>query len=378
MRFDSTLFYHVGDPYPWTTLFDEMHETVELVDELGFTGLWLAEHHFAWDGWYRSGSNPLLLGADCARHSDRLRFGQCGLIVPDWHPIRLAEDIATFDHITKGRVDIGIAPGINSRACKNFHPAGDRRDRDLNRALYEENVEILLKALTQEAWSHEGRFHTFPAPGWKEANPMAHDERFHNSDNEVVKLSIQPGPYQKPRPPIFAMSESVPSVEWCASKGIGTMCQHLSVGRIRENWEAYRKVAAEAQGRPFAMGEDVSIMRTIYLAETDEEAIAIAKPGIERLTKWSSGNIYRMRQGLVTSDELEDGDMELDGFDFNMKHDLIILGSPETAVKKIERLRDELNCQHIALFLNVPGLTFEQVKNCLRLFGERVMPRFAN
>ena len=87
--------------------------------------------------------------------------------MPDWHPIRLAEDIATFDQITKGRVDIGIAPGINSRACKNFHPAGDRRDRETNRALYEENVEILMKALTQESWSHEGRFHTFPAPGWQ-------------------------------------------------------------------------------------------------------------------------------------------------------------------------------------------------------------------
>jgi len=85
-----------------------------------------------------------------------------------------------------------------------------------------------------------------------------------------------------------------------------------------------------------------------------------------------------MRQGLVTPDELEDGDMELDGFDFNMKHDLIIVGSPETAVKKIERLRDELNCQHLALFLNVPGLNFDQVKNCLRLFAEQVMPRFVN
>jgi alkanesulfonate monooxygenase SsuD/methylene tetrahydromethanopterin reductase-like flavin-dependent oxidoreductase (luciferase family) len=126
------------------------------------------------------------------------------------------------------------------------------------------------------------------------------------------------------------------------------------------------------------MGEDVSIMRTIFLAETDEEAIAIAKPGIERLTKWASGNIYRMRQGLLTPDELEDGDMELDGFDFNLKHDLIIVGSPETAVKKIERLRDELGCQHLALFLNVPGLSFEQAKNTLRLFAERVMPRFVN
>ncbi len=78
MRFDSTLFYHVGDPYSWELLFDEMHETVELLDELDFTGVWLAEHHFAWDGWYRSGSNPLLAGADVARYSDRLRIGQCG------------------------------------------------------------------------------------------------------------------------------------------------------------------------------------------------------------------------------------------------------------------------------------------------------------
>ena len=123
MRFDTTLYYHVGDDYSWPLLFDEMRETVQLVDELGYTGLWLAEHHFAWDGWYRSGSNPLMLGAEVARWSDRLRMGQCGLVLPDWHPIRLAEDIAFLDNMTKGRVDIGIAPGINSRAC---HPVSHR------------------------------------------------------------------------------------------------------------------------------------------------------------------------------------------------------------------------------------------------------------
>ena len=49
MRFDTTLYYHVGDDYSWRTLFKEMRQTVELLDELGFTGLWLAEHHFAFD-----------------------------------------------------------------------------------------------------------------------------------------------------------------------------------------------------------------------------------------------------------------------------------------------------------------------------------------
>ena len=61
MRFDCTPYYHVGEQYSWDTLMDEMHQEVKLIDQGGFTGLWLAEHHFAWDGWYRASPNPILL-----------------------------------------------------------------------------------------------------------------------------------------------------------------------------------------------------------------------------------------------------------------------------------------------------------------------------
>ena len=182
MRFDTTLYYHVGDDYSWQLLFEEMRETVELVDQLGYTGVWLAEHHFAWDGWYRSGSNPLMLGAEVARWSDRLRIGQCGLVLPDWHPIRLAEDIAFLDNMTKGRVDIGIAPGINSRACTQFHIAADRKDRETNRRLYEESAQVLIKVLENESFEHQGEFWKFPATDWKETNPHGLDSRFHGPD----------------------------------------------------------------------------------------------------------------------------------------------------------------------------------------------------
>lgn len=378
MRFDSTLFYHVGDPYSWELLFDEMHETTELLDELGFTGIWLAEHHFAWDGWYRSASNPLLLGADIARYSDRLRLGQCGAIVPDWHPLRLAEDIAFLDQMTKGRVDVGIAPGINSRACRNFHPAGDRRDHDLNRALYEENVDILLKALTQKSFSHKGRFHSFPAPGWTEANPLAHDPDYHAEDGELVKIGIFPGPYQKPRPPIWAMAESLSSHEYCARLGIGTMCQNLSLGRIRENWTRYQEVASDTQGRAVGFGEGLAVMRVAYVAETMDEAVEAAAPGMDRLARWASGMVHRMRPGIVTKGELDDGDLELGPLEFQLKHDTALVGTPDTVARQVERLRDEVDCQHLALFLNIPGLSFDQVKNSLRLFATQVAPRFAN
>ena len=376
MRFDSTLYYHVGEDYSWPTLFDEMHETVGLLDELDFGGVWLAEHHFAWDGWYRSGSNPILFGADVARYSDRLRIGQCGIILPDWHPLRVAEDIAFLDQMTKGRVDFGIAPGINSRACMQFHEAADRRNRPRNQALFEENLDVILAALNQETFSHQGEFYRFPAGDWTD-NPMVHDPRFHNEDGELVRMAISPRPYQNPIP-IYQMAESPGSIERAARRGIGTMSQSLSAGRIRENWEIYRDAASEAHGRPFALGEGLSVMRPTYIAETREEAERDARHGFNLLGQWGSIGLYKQWQGMVTEDEAEEGDFDLDFFEFQIKHGLLLIGTPDSVSEQIERLRSELNCAHLALFLNIPLLSYEQVTRSLRLFGEEIMPRFAD
>ncbi len=375
MRFDSTLYYHVGEDYSWPLLFDEMHETVGLLDELDFGGVWLAEHHFAWDGWYRSGSNPILFGADVARFSDRLRIGQCGIILPDWHPLRVAEDIAFLDQMTKGRVDFGIAPGINSRACMQFHDAADRRNRPRNQALFEENLDVILAALNQETFRHQGEFHRFPAAGWYD-NPMVHDPRFHNEDGELVRMAIAPRPYQNPIP-IYQMAESPGSIERAARRGIGTMSQSLSAGRLRENWELYRDTASEVHGRPYALGEGLSVMRPTYIAETREEAERDARHGFNLLGQWGSTGLYRTWQGMVTEDEVEEGDFDLDFFQFQIKHGLLLIGTPDSVSAQIERLRSELNCGHVALFLNIPLLSYEQVTRSLRLFGEEIMPRFA-
>ena len=248
---------------------------------LATRGLWLAEHHFAWDGWYRSGSNPLLMGAEVARWSDRLRMGQCGLVLPDWHPLRLAEDISFLDQMTKGRVDIGIAPGINSRACSQFHPAGDRRERDKNRRLYEENAQILIKVLENESFEHEGEFWKFPATEWQDTIPHGFDSRFHGPEGKLQKLGISPGPYQSPRPGMWAMSESKSSAEFCASNGIGTMSQSLSLGRIGENWDHYKAVASQTQGREVGFGEGLAIMRNTFVAESYEDALETARPWLQ-------------------------------------------------------------------------------------------------
>ena len=376
MRFDSTLYYHVGQAYSWGLLFNEMRETVELLDQLHFNGVWLAEHHFAWDGWYRSASNPILLGAEVARWSDRLRLGQCGLVLPDWHPLRLAEDIAFLDQMTKGRVDIGIAPGINSRACEQFHPAGDRRDRDRNRALYEESAAIIIKALGSDVFNHVGDFYRFPAGEWIENNPMAHDPKYHDTNGKITHLGITPRPYQTPRPPMWAMSESIEAHEFCAINQIGTMSQSLSNGRIKQNWEHYRQVANRHHNNDLAMGQGLALMRYFYCAETMQEALDAVRPGYEKLGAWSPGNPLRVRTNSVLDEEFEDGDENLSFLDFQIKHDIALIGTPESISEQIRSLQQDLNCEHIALFLNIPNLGIDRVLNSLSLFGTEVMPNF--
>lgn len=376
MRFDCTPYYHVGEVFPWEKLIGEMHEEVRLMDQAGFTGLWLAEHHFAWDGWYRASPNPILLGADLVACSDHMRVGQCGVILPDWNPIRVAEDVALLDQLTKGRVDFGVARGLNSRASLQFVEGADRSNQERNRALFGEVLDVILGLWTQDSFTYKGQFYSYPVPGWKETNPLVFNSKFHREDGELIALGLTPKPYQKPHPPVYMMAESVTSHEYSARRGINAMCFSISLGRMKEAWTAYNKVASEVQGRDIPFGERLAVMRPTYVADTYEEAVNTIRDGANLLGSWIGANPHKARTAMTLKEELSAGDMDLEWFDFQLKHDLILVGSSESVSEQIERLQKELNCQHLALFLNFPGLPLEKVLNCLNLFGEKVMPRF--
>ena len=86
-----------------------------------------------------------------------------------------------LDNMSLGRVDFGVAKGINERATIQFNADGDRRDNDKVMRLYLESLEIILKAWTNEAFTHQGEFYQFPVPGWKETNRFLepHDPLYH-------------------------------------------------------------------------------------------------------------------------------------------------------------------------------------------------------
>jgi alkanesulfonate monooxygenase SsuD/methylene tetrahydromethanopterin reductase-like flavin-dependent oxidoreductase (luciferase family) len=223
MRFDATPYYHVGlAQYPWDRVIDEIVETARLQEQVGFTTMWFAEHHFAWDGWYRAFPNPILAGTTVGAKTERLRIGQCGVNLPDRHPLHVAEDIAFLDQATKGRVDFGVMRGLNGRWNHQFNSDADRRDPARNYELFTECLEIVTKALSQDAFSHEGQFYRLPAPGWKDRSVVYPLEPpYYTADGEMVRLGITPRPFQKPHPPIWQMADTTESHAFAGARGLG-------------------------------------------------------------------------------------------------------------------------------------------------------------
>ena len=124
------------------------------MDRFGYDTLWLAEHHFQHEG-YEVLPNILMCAVHMAHVTKNLKIG-CGFnIAPMWHPLRLAEDFATADILTKGRTVFGVGRGYHTREVETF--GSPMLDQNANRELFEEQVEIVFKAFNNERFSHQGQ-----------------------------------------------------------------------------------------------------------------------------------------------------------------------------------------------------------------------------
>ena len=143
------------------SVFDKSEAIVLAMERLGYDTFWAAEHHFQREG-YECIPNLLLLFVHLAHLTKNLKFG-CGFNVnPMWHPLRLAEDFAMADHLTKGRVVFGIGRGYHSREVETFGNPSTAIDNDANRELFEEQTEILFKAFNERSFSHHGEHYNIP------------------------------------------------------------------------------------------------------------------------------------------------------------------------------------------------------------------------
>ena len=142
-----------------STVFPKSEAIAKTMDENGYDTMWMAEHHFQPEG-YECIPNLIMLNVHLAHLTENLKFG-CGFnIAPMWNPLRLAEDYATADILTGGRVIFGVGRGYHTREVESF--GSPLQDQDANREMFEEQVEIIFKAFNEESWSHQGKYYTLP------------------------------------------------------------------------------------------------------------------------------------------------------------------------------------------------------------------------
>src|SRR5271154_548012 len=229
------------------------HDIIKVCDELGFWGVASIEHHF-WSEGYEVGPNPGILDAYWAAITKNVRVGQLGYVMSTQNPIRVAEETAILDHLTRGRCFVGFARGYQSRwtniigqhlgARATTSPSAGKLDsthmfgklvgrKDLedvderNRKLFEEGIEIVQKAWTQESIEHNSDVWQIPYPyetgvtDWPLAKTGV-TARFGapgevDADGNIRRVSVVPAPYTVPHPPVFvATSGSPESTEYAA------------------------------------------------------------------------------------------------------------------------------------------------------------------
>ena len=251
------------------TVFSKTEAIAKSMDRLGFDTFWLAEHHFQHEG-YECIPNILMVAVHLAHVTERLRIG-CGFnICPMWHPLRLAEDYATADILTDGRVIFGVGRGYHTREVETL--GGVMMDQALNREMFEEQLDIMFKAFHNESFSHKGKHYTIPT-------------KLPYRGYELEELTLVPRPKHLPvecwQPIVSASPRGLDFMVKHGIRGIvGGGSALLGEGPVVGYRDALARAGIEAE-----LGEGICVGVNFYLADSQEQAVREATPYYEEHAK---------------------------------------------------------------------------------------------
>ena len=373
MRFAAftTVAASAGGATNAVEMLDNLRQQTVLAEELGFEVMWLGEHHF---GPYGIGDlpNPILLGADLAARTSRIRIGQMANIAPWWHPIRLAEDLAILDNLTEGRIEVGFGRGIWPYEGPQFHANADPRQDAENRELFREAIEVVRKIWSDEYFSHQGENYSFPADNTVFSHPSYPPDPAWQDGERVTRLRVTPRPYQKPHPPLWMTVSTDRSVTTAAELGLKACYWQPPPLRIRQRMELYAETRSKLEGRPFSLGEDQAVMRSTYVASSMEDARRDAEAGI--MSSFIFNDPFRGRQVFTNPGEELNDDVRLD-WDF-LEPRTLLVGSPDHVAEKIQELREVCSLDCLLVEFAHGGIPQRKILRNLENFATRVMPRF--
>ena len=373
MRFVfNTTFENPGFALSYDKLIDNAREQACLSEEAGFDAYWLAEHHFGANG-RDNLPNPFLLAADLGSRTTRIRFGTAVVVLPLWHPLRVAENIAMLDQMLKGRLEIGFGRASQPHEVVTFNPAADPRVPAGSRAVFAEALEVVKKALTQDFFSHSGEHYELPPAGvsWSSRKGFEDDPRWIR-DGEVYRLHMVPGPYQKPHPPFWMAISTEGSAQVAAELDLKPVAWRQTARKLRE-WIAKYQAVRRSGGDPCPNpGGDWGVLRQIYVAPTMEAARRDYEALFVNMMRYRAADPWRAIQAFLDPGEEAPSGAALD-WDF-LWNRCLIAGSPQDVVEQIQELQELTGAGTLAASFAHEGLPQDKVLQCIELLGERVIP----
>jgi alkanesulfonate monooxygenase SsuD/methylene tetrahydromethanopterin reductase-like flavin-dependent oxidoreductase (luciferase family) len=332
---------------PHAELYREVMRQMEHADQAGFDVYSIIEHHFFQE--FSTSANPLAMICAVAQTTRRLRFRVALHTLPLCNPMRLAGEIAAADIITGGRLETGLGRGH----AWLFERSGV--DLAESRGRFDEAVEILLRAWTEDRFGYEGKYYRFK------------------------DLTVVPKPLQRPHPPLFSGGTSLTTYELAGSRGWGMFLPPLLPFAVMEPCiKVYVEAARKAGHKP-----NIVYIRPVYLGEDAAEIEREVKPALLNFLAYNASPV----RGLPPREELNakgygfyaSGALEsLTRLSYEdvRKQEIGFIGTPPQVIEQIRRLREQAPIAELAIVTNFGGLEHWKVIKTQELFARHVLPAF--
>jgi alkanesulfonate monooxygenase SsuD/methylene tetrahydromethanopterin reductase-like flavin-dependent oxidoreductase (luciferase family) len=320
-------------PYEFGQQYENRLRLIEFYDSAGFRTYHMSEHH----------STPLSLTpspgvflAAVAQRTKRLRLGPLVYVLPAHHPLRLAEEICMLDHLSNGRLDVGVGRGASAHELQYFGI-----DPDQAPAMYVEAYNVIKQALTQPQVNFNGKYYHF----------------------ENVPIEMKPA--QLPHPPFWYAVPVPEGTAWPAQNGINVVCGG-PVSKVREITDRYRAEWAAAGNTPHDIPL-LGINRFVVAADTDREAMELGRRAwpvfYANFMKLWNKHGTQPRYARIPED-----------FDTMVKNGGALAGSPGTIRKYVSNIVSEAGASYFVAQFSFGDLSHEEVLHSAGIFAREVLP----
>lgn len=331
-----------------TDAFDEGFDLVDAAEAWGLDAVWLAELHFAPERSVLSA--PLTIASAIAGRTKRLKIGTAVQVLPLYDPLHVAEDAATVDQISHGRLIFGVGRSGFARSYNAFGiPYAESRER------FAEALDVIRAAWTTPTFSYRGRFYCYE------------------------NVTLTPKPYQKPHPEIRVAANSPETFPAAGRQGypifaavrLGTLSE---LGpRIADYRAAYRAAGHPGEGQVF-------LRVPVYVADTEAQAVADTEASIMSFYRRLGAQLEESASvaGARASEQRGERGQRLQTLTYaDARRDKVIVGTVGSVTERLQSIRDELGLNGILAELNCGGLIpYPRVRRSLQLLCEQVLPHF--